>query len=124
MGDFTSPNRAETFSVHGELQQPYLGIHAVNVFVRDQDESVRFYVEQLGFEIAFDARLHSGDRWVAVTPPDGTAVLSLTAARPDSKEYKLIGRPTGVVFVTENVVAKWEEWRRRGVRFLFTPRLR
>ena len=104
--------------------QPFLGIHAVNVFVRDQDQSLRFYVEQLGFDVAFDARLQSGQRWVAVAPPDGSAVLALIAAAPHSRQYKLIGRATGIVFVAENVIAKFEEWRRRGVRFLNTPRLR
>jgi serine phosphatase RsbU (regulator of sigma subunit) len=63
-------------------------------------------------------------RTFAVAPPDGSAVLALVAPPPDSKEYKLIGRPTGIVFVTEDVIAKFEEWRRRGVQFLFTPRLR
>lgn len=102
----------------------FLGLHAVNVFVRDQDRSLRFYVDQLGFHVAFDARLQSGERWVAVAPPDGTAVLTLVAPAPDSKEYKLIGRPTGIIFVTEDVIAKYDEWRRRGVLFGFTPRLR
>jgi serine phosphatase RsbU (regulator of sigma subunit) len=105
-------------------QTPFLGIHAVNVFVRDQDQSLRFYVEQLGFDVAFDGRLQSGDRWVAVAPPDGTAVLSLIAPPPHSSQYKLIGRATGIVFVAEDVIAKFEEWRKRGVRFLNTPRLR
>jgi serine phosphatase RsbU (regulator of sigma subunit) len=104
--------------------RPFLGIHAVNVFVRDQDRSLRFYVEQLGFHVAFDARLQSGERWVAVAPPDGSAVLTLVAPVPDSKEYKLIGRATGIVLVTEDVIAQYEEWRKRGVQFGFTPRLR
>jgi serine phosphatase RsbU (regulator of sigma subunit) len=102
----------------------FLGLHAVTVFVRDQDRSLRFYVDQLGFHVAFDARLQSGERWVAVAPPDGTAVLTLVAPEPDSREYKLIGRPTGVVLVTEDVIAKYYEWRRRGVLFGFMPRLR
>ena len=105
-------------------QHSFLGLHAINIFVHDQDRSVQFYVGQLGFDLAFDARLQSGDRWVAVAPPDGTAVLALVAPPTDSREYKLIGRSTGIVFVTENVVAKYEEWRRRGVRFSFAPRLR
>jgi serine phosphatase RsbU (regulator of sigma subunit)/catechol 2,3-dioxygenase-like lactoylglutathione lyase family enzyme len=124
MGGFPPPNPAGTSSVCLDRQQPHLGIYAVTVFVRDQDQSLRFYLDQLGFDLAFDARLQSGDRWVAVAPPDGTAVLALVAPLPDSHEYKLIGRPTGVVFLTDNVVAKYEEWRRRGVRFSFTPRLR
>ncbi len=102
----------------------YLGIHAVNIYVKNQERSREFYVEKLGFDVAFDARLQSGDRWLAVAPPDGTAVLALVAPKPTSMESKLIGRSTGVMFVAEDVVAKYEEWRRRGVRFLYTPRLR
>jgi hypothetical protein len=40
----------------------YLGVYAVSVFVRDQDKSLCFYVDQLGFNLAFDVRLQSGQR--------------------------------------------------------------
>jgi serine phosphatase RsbU (regulator of sigma subunit)/catechol 2,3-dioxygenase-like lactoylglutathione lyase family enzyme len=102
----------------------HLRLHCVNVYVRDQDRSLRFYLDQLGFHLAFDARLQSGDRWVAVAPPDGSAILSLVVPKPKSQEYKLIGRSTQVVFVTEDVAAKFREWSRSGVRFQYTPRLR
>jgi catechol 2,3-dioxygenase-like lactoylglutathione lyase family enzyme len=115
---------AKDASVVGVKPQPFLGIHAVNVFVRDHDQSLRFYVEQLGFDVAFDGRLQSGDRLLAVAPPDGSAVLALIAPPPHSKQHQLIGRATGIVFVAEDVIAKFEEWRMRGVRFLNTPRLR
>ncbi len=97
-------------------EDPYLRLHAVNI--------LRFYLDQLGFNLAFDVRLQSGQRWVAVAPPDGTAVLALIAPSPDSKEYQLIGRPTQIVFVTDDVTAKYKEWSKRGVRFRHTPRLR
>ena len=86
--------------------------------------SLRFYRDQLGFDLAFDAQLQTGDRWVAVAPPDGSALLTLVAPKPESRDYSLIGRPTGVVFVTEDVPAKYAEWRRRGVHFHYAPRLR
>jgi serine phosphatase RsbU (regulator of sigma subunit)/catechol 2,3-dioxygenase-like lactoylglutathione lyase family enzyme len=117
MGNSPSPHGADR-------QAPYLGINAVNIFVRDQERSLRFYLDQLGFRLAFDARLQSGERWVAVSPPDGTAVLALIAPEPDSRQYALIGRRTQVVFVTEDVLAKYREWSKRGVRFRFVPRLR
>ncbi|MBV9304068.1 MAG: SpoIIE family protein phosphatase [Acidobacteriaceae bacterium] len=123
MADLDRPKRAND-TVWADPQSPFLGIHAINVFVRDQDRALRFYVEQLGFHLAFDAKLQSGQRWIAVAPPDGSTVLSLVTPSHDSKEYNLIGRSTGIVFVTEDLPAKFEEWRRRGVRFLFTPRLR
>jgi serine phosphatase RsbU (regulator of sigma subunit)/catechol 2,3-dioxygenase-like lactoylglutathione lyase family enzyme len=102
----------------------HLRLHCVNVYVRDQDRSLRFYLDQLGFRLAFDARLQSGDRWVAVAPPDGSAILSLVVPKPKSQESKLIGRSTQIVFVTEDVAAKFQEWSKRGVHFQYTPRLR
>jgi serine phosphatase RsbU (regulator of sigma subunit)/catechol 2,3-dioxygenase-like lactoylglutathione lyase family enzyme len=104
--------------------QPHLRIHAVNIYVRDQDRSLRFFMDQLGFNLAFDARFGSGGRWVAVSPPDGSAVLMLIAPKRGTQEYKLIGRATQVAFVTEDVLAKFHEWRNRGVRFGHPPRLR
>jgi serine phosphatase RsbU (regulator of sigma subunit)/catechol 2,3-dioxygenase-like lactoylglutathione lyase family enzyme len=104
--------------------RPHLRIHAINVFVRDQDKSLRFYIDQLGFTLVGDVRFGSDQRWVAVAPPDGSAVLSLVAPKPDSKDFALIGRPTQVVFVTEDVVAKCHEWTERGVRFQYAPRLK
>ena len=105
-------------------QSPHLRLHCVNVFVRDQDRSLRFFVDQLGFNVAYDTRVQSGERWVGVAPPDGAAILSLIAPKPDSEQYKLIGRSTQIVFVTEDVTAKFQEWSRRGVRFSTPPRLK
>ena len=104
--------------------EPHLRVHAVRVFVRDLDRSLRFYLDKLGFKLAFDAQLESGQRWVAVSPPDGSTVLSLVAPPRGSIEYKLVGRSTQIVFVTEDFPAKFREWHQRGVRFRHTPRLR
>ena len=106
------------------MADPYLRMHAVNVYVRDQERSLEFYLNALGFRIAFDARVESGQRLLAVAPPDGTAVLTLIQAEPDSPQHRLIGRATQVAFVTEDLTATYRDWRRRGVRFLSTPRLR
>jgi serine phosphatase RsbU (regulator of sigma subunit)/catechol 2,3-dioxygenase-like lactoylglutathione lyase family enzyme len=103
---------------------PHLRIHSTQIFVRDLDRSLRFYLDQLGFHLAYDVKLQAGERLVAVAPPDGSAVLSLLAPKPDSLQYKLIGRSTQVVFITEDVVSKYKEWSLRGVRFNHTPRLR
>src|SRR5215469_18850227 len=103
---------------------PFLSIHAVRVYVRDVDRSLKFYMEKLGFRLVIDTKLQSGERWVAVSPPDGTTILTLVAPKPKTAEYKLIGRATQVVLVTSDVAAKFQEWSQRGVRFLSTPRLR
>jgi serine phosphatase RsbU (regulator of sigma subunit)/catechol 2,3-dioxygenase-like lactoylglutathione lyase family enzyme len=107
-----------------DRQNPYLRVDAVNVYVRDLNRSLEFYLKKLGFNLALDTRLQSGYRLVAVAPPDGTTVLRLIAPDPESEEYQLIGRATPIVFLTEDVVAKFGEWSKRGVHFRYTPRLR
>jgi serine phosphatase RsbU (regulator of sigma subunit) len=111
-------------AVRLDRQVPYLRIQSVSIFVRDLDSSLSFYLEQLGFQLVFDGRLQHGRRFVTVAPPDGTANLTLVVPEPDSEQYKLIGRPTQVTFVTEDVIAKFREWSKRGVHFNFTPRLK
>ena len=118
------PLKSERHAVSRVVPAPHLRVLSINVYVRDQDRALKFYLDQLGFHLAFDARLQSGDRLVAVAPPDGSAILALVAPKPDSQEYKLIGRSTRVVFITEDVAAKFQEWSRRGVRFQYAPRLR
>lgn len=103
---------------------PYLRLHSVDVFVRDHERSLQFYIEQLGFELAFDACLQSGMRCIGVAPHEGTAVLNLIQPERDRPEYKLIGRLTRIMFVTEDIARIYREWTARGVRFRHTPRLR
>ena len=106
------------------LADPILRIHCVRVFVRDQDQSLRFYVDQLGFRLMADTRLQSGERWLAVAPPNSEAVIALVAPAPDTRAYELIGRSTQVVLITDDVVARYKEWSQRGVKFLSVPKLR
>ena len=101
-----------------------LRLHCVKVFVRDHELSVRFYVDQLGFRLVADTTLHSGERWVAVAPPHGQSVLALVAPSPDSKQAQLIGRPTDIIFITDDVIARYREWSQRGVKFISVPKLR
>jgi serine phosphatase RsbU (regulator of sigma subunit)/catechol 2,3-dioxygenase-like lactoylglutathione lyase family enzyme len=108
----------------GAAGESFLSVHAVRVFVRDLERSLRFYVDQLGFRLAIDARLQNGERWVAVSPPDGTAVLTLVAPTKGAPEHRLIGRATHVVLITSDVAGRFQEWQRKGVRFTSAPRLR
>ena len=104
-----------------DRKDPYLRVLCVNIFVRDQDRSLRFYVDQLGFSLVVDENYESGSRWIAVAPPDGNTVLALVAPKRNSKEHKQIGRSQHTVLVTEDVMAKFDEWQKRGVRFHHPP---
>jgi phosphoserine phosphatase RsbU/P len=118
----SSPNSWTDRSVlRLDLREPYLCVHDIIVFVRDQDRSLRFYVDQLGFRLVVDHRFESGERWIEVAPPDGSANLALVAPKPDSPAHKLIGGDRWIFFLTEDVYVKYKEWSDRGVRFLFPP---
>src|SRR5260370_859998 len=83
-------------AVRLDRQDPYLRLQSVTIFVRDLEQSLRFYVDQLGFHLVFDARIQPDRRFVTVAPPDGTATLTRVAPEPSSEQCKLIGRPTPV----------------------------
>ena len=86
------------------VDNQYLRIFKSNVFVRDHDRSIRFYVDQLGFSVVADGLFDFG-RWVAIAPPDGNAILALLAPKRGSPNYKLIGRPTQIGFIAEDIYA-------------------
>lgn len=102
MGTTLHAFKAHRCSFHPDRQDPYLRLGTITVFVRDQNQSLQFYLDQLGFRLAFDALNESGDRWLAVSPTDGTALLVLATPKPDSEEHKLIGRPPGIAFFTDD----------------------
>jgi serine phosphatase RsbU (regulator of sigma subunit)/catechol 2,3-dioxygenase-like lactoylglutathione lyase family enzyme len=103
-----------------EQQNHYVRVFKANVFVRDQDRSIRFYVDQLGFSLLADARFDF-DRWVAIAPPDGNVILALLAPKRGNSHYKLIGRATHIGFIAEDVYATYRLWQSRGVQFLRPP---
>ena len=102
-------------------ESPYLRIFKSTVFVRNHDRSLQFYVDQLGFSVVADTRFEFGGRWVAVAPPDGSAILALVAPKRRSEHYKLIGRNTQIGFIAEDINATFELWSSRGVRFHHPP---
>ena len=107
---------------NGAARAPHLRVHAVTVPVADQDRSRDFFVERLGFHVVSDVKLpDSEERWVAVAPPDGTAVLSLIATPPEARTRQPASGPPTTIFITDNLQAQFEMWEERGVRFHHPP---
>jgi serine phosphatase RsbU (regulator of sigma subunit) len=53
-------------AVRLDRQDPYLRLQSVTIYVRDLDHGLNFYLDQLGFQLIFDARDQPGRRWVTV----------------------------------------------------------
>jgi serine phosphatase RsbU (regulator of sigma subunit)/catechol 2,3-dioxygenase-like lactoylglutathione lyase family enzyme len=117
--DFRRHAESSAFRLDGA--GPYLRLHFVSVYVSDQERSLRFFVDKLGFTLVADARFASGNRWVEVAPPDGTAVLALVLPMADFHEEHLIGNSGLVTFLTEDVDHTYREWSARGVHFTIPP---
>lgn len=102
------------------MSVPHLSIHHVNVFVSDQDATIRFLTQKLGFTVLFDTVSQDG-RFVAVTPPDRGALIGLVAPAAGTPEHAFVGHSGHVVMVTDDMAAKYAEWTANGVVFDAPP---
>jgi catechol 2,3-dioxygenase-like lactoylglutathione lyase family enzyme len=103
-----------------------------SVWVLNQDEALRFYRDQLGFEVRNDVRMDNGFRWLTVGPK-GQPDLEIALMEPKegpmwSKDVaeqvrRLVEAGTfGVgVFETADCRATYEELKARGVQFMQPP---
>jgi catechol 2,3-dioxygenase-like lactoylglutathione lyase family enzyme len=87
-------------------------ISLVCLSVSDQDRSIDFYVNQLGFEKRTDIPFGNQYRWVEVYPPNGTTGIALAPPRPGTE---VEARETGITLATDDVDASHAEMRSRGV---------
>jgi len=121
MSSFAPSRWVDPLGPRIDRQEPYLRIFKSNVYVADQDRSLRFYVDKLGFHVVYDVEFIAGQRWLAVAPPDGNTVISLFTPKSGAPEEKFIGQATEIAFITDDVPAIYERWLARGVRFQAAP---
>jgi catechol 2,3-dioxygenase-like lactoylglutathione lyase family enzyme len=97
----------------------------VKLFVNDQEEARRFYVERLGFVVAEDNRL--GDyRWLLVSPPDTKDVAINLELAQTVEQQALVGRQGGgqPIFglATDDCRRDYDAMSARGVTFEGEPK--
>lgn len=102
----------------------------VTMLVRDYDEALRFYTEQLGFVKRADELFGPGMRWLTVAPPqqqDLEIILQKPTPAMHGEEraqemLAMIGKqPTGV-FETADCRAEYAALSARGVTFISEPK--
>lgn len=114
-----------------ETSKPFLRLNFATLWVRDQERSRQFFVDQLGFQPIVDVEISGQGRWIVVSPCaphwlSGTAGggfpgIAIVVPPEGSAESERIGKNTGLSFLTEDVRAVFEEWLKRGVRFSLPP---
>jgi catechol 2,3-dioxygenase-like lactoylglutathione lyase family enzyme len=109
------------------------GVGVVGLYVRDQDEALKFYVEKLGFRVHTDAR--NGDyRWLTVQHPDQPSFqLGLfapqapvldTATAQTVREMVAKGAMPPLVLVVNDCRAAYQRMQACGVEFTQPPEAR
>lgn len=93
-----------------------LRLHHIPIFVRDQERSLEFYRDKLGFAVTVDYG-QGTERFILVQPPGGNVSLALLRPADPAR----IGTSNGMVFVTVDVHAQFETWRNLGVPFQHAP---
>lgn len=101
------------------------------LIVSDQDETLEFYTEKLGFEKKGDMDV-DGDRWLTIAAPQQDVQILLQP--PDwfeGKQYygeeveqyhDLVGRNPAITYEVDDCWATYEDWSDRGVEFFSEPR--
>jgi len=87
-------------------------ISLVCVPTTDQEQSIDFYVNKLGFEKRTDIAMGGGYRWVEVYPPSGTTGIALAPPPPGQTVEPA---QTGITLTTDDVDASHAELKSRGV---------
>lgn len=94
------------------------------MYVSDQEEAKKFYVDQLGFEVAEDNLL--GDyRWLLVRAPDNKEVSINLEIAKTNEQKALVGHQGGgqplFSISTDNCKRDYAEMKQRGVKFEGEP---
>jgi uncharacterized glyoxalase superfamily protein PhnB len=104
---------------------------ATDIYVKDQNEALRFYTEKLGFEIRADVT--KGDfRWVSVGVKDQPELqFGLLALKPGGQlteeDVKVLtrlveeGKLRGGVWKTDDCQKTYESLAAKGVEFVMPP---
>jgi len=87
-------------------------VGAIFVPVSDQDRSLEFYVEKLGFEKRADFTYGGHHRWVEVAPPGEGNTIALV---PPSEGESAGGDVARCAFATADIEADHATLRSRGV---------
>jgi predicted enzyme related to lactoylglutathione lyase len=104
-------------------------IGTITVQVTDQDKALAFYTQKLGFEKRADQPMGPEQRWIEVAPPGAETRILLykaTIQAPGAASYEAaqasIGKQTGMVLETDDIVATFARLKANGVTIVDEPK--
>ena len=99
---------------------------AATILVPSYEEGLAFFRDVLGFAVLEDTPLSPTKRWVVVAPSPAAGAALVLAVASDERQTTRVGDQTGgrVGFFLHSgdFWADYEQLRKRGVKFVETPR--
>ena len=89
------------------------------VYVSDQDQALRFWVEQVGFVVHNEHEMGPDARWIEIGPPGAESCLVIY---PRFMMEDWAERKPSIVFACQEIQATFERMRDNGVVFRQEPR--
>jgi catechol 2,3-dioxygenase-like lactoylglutathione lyase family enzyme len=86
------------------------------VWVKDQDEALKFYRDTLGFKVAADNTSMPGYRWLTVAPQQDDFEIALNLATT-SEQLAGVGRQGIFILNSDDIHADYAALKAKGVKF-------
>ena len=97
----------------------------VVLYVRDQQKSLEFFTQRLGFEKLTDAPYGEGSRWLEVRPPGAQTYLVISAIDPEAQSVirDRMGPMNPVWFNCDDLDKTYTDLKAQGVEFSVEPQI-
>ena len=94
----------------------------IALVVKDYDEAISFYTQNLGFELIEDTKLTETKRWVVVKPKgSGGCRLLLAKAANEEQQRAICNQTGGRVFLflyTDNIERDYQHFKMNDIKFV------
>jgi predicted enzyme related to lactoylglutathione lyase len=95
----------------------------VTIWVKNQDEAKKFYVETLGFKVGTDdSTTMPGYRWLTVKAPQQSDVEIVLGPAAEPQQVAQIGKQGTWVLASDNIQEDYRRLKARGVKIHYEPR--
>ena len=97
----------------------------VAIVVRDYDEAIKFYTEQLHFILHEDTKLSETKRWVLISPPGSKGCNLLLAKAANDEQKSRVGNQTGgrvfLFLYTDDFTRDYKNLQHQGIKIIREP---